>query len=117
MAVTFLMKQGYRILECAHDSGVGMIDVIAEKEGIIHFIDVKGVTRETLIDVKHETSTFVLLNNKKNREELLHMKHAMNSFITKYDLIDFPIQNYLLTITFYKTREVPRINHIENVII
>ena len=62
VAVTFLVKRGFSILERNYTKKWGEIDVIAEKKGKLHFIEVKAVARdlpaqaETSYNVTHETS-------------------------------------------------------------
>src|SRR3990167_3723300 len=51
IACEFLMKQGYAILERNYTKKWGEVDIIAEKEGKLHFVEVKSVSRETLEDV------------------------------------------------------------------
>lgn len=41
-ALTFLKKKGYRILEKNFRSKVGEIDIIAEQDGVIVFVEVKA---------------------------------------------------------------------------
>lgn len=55
VAVKFLVKHGFLILERNYTKKWGEIDIIAEKEGRLHFIEVKSVARETLISVTRET--------------------------------------------------------------
>jgi putative endonuclease len=55
IAVKFLMKQGFTILERNYTKKWGEIDVIAEKDKKIYFVEVKSVARETLPRVNHET--------------------------------------------------------------
>jgi putative endonuclease len=43
-ALTFIKKKGYRILEKNFRSKVGEIDIIAEQDGVIVFIEVKART-------------------------------------------------------------------------
>jgi putative endonuclease len=43
-AVSFLKKKGYRILEKNFRSKVGEIDIIAEQDGVIVFVEVKART-------------------------------------------------------------------------
>jgi putative endonuclease len=43
-ALAFLKKQGYRILEKNFRSKVGEIDIIAEQDGVIVFVEVKART-------------------------------------------------------------------------
>ena len=57
IAVKFLVKHGYSILERNYTKKWGEIDVIAEKEGKLYFIEVKSVSRLTLPSfVTRETS-------------------------------------------------------------
>jgi len=58
MAVKFLMKQGFSILDRNYTKKWGEIDIIAEKANKIYFIEVKSVARETLDNVLHETSDY-----------------------------------------------------------
>src|SRR3989344_5693597 len=44
IAVRFLMKQGYSILERNYTKKWGEIDIITEKEGKLHFVEVKSVS-------------------------------------------------------------------------
>src|SRR3989344_1019835 len=55
IAVRFLMKQGYSILERNYTKKWGELDIIAEKKRRLHFVEVKSVSRETLEDVTPET--------------------------------------------------------------
>ena len=55
IAVRFLMKQGYSILGRNYTKKWGEIDIIAEKERKLHFVEVKSVSRETLDQVSPET--------------------------------------------------------------
>ena len=56
IAVKFLVKHGYSVIERNYTKKWGEIDVIAEKKGKLYFIEVKSVSRETLSDVNHETN-------------------------------------------------------------
>src|SRR3989344_4627904 len=51
IAVRFLVKQGYSILERNYTKKWGELDIIAEKERKLHFVEVKSVSRETLDEV------------------------------------------------------------------
>jgi len=59
VACRFLMKQGHKILDRNYRKKWGEIDIISEKEAVIHFVEVKSVSRETLPDnVTHETGGY-----------------------------------------------------------
>ncbi|PIR68341.1 hypothetical protein COU49_01320 [Candidatus Nomurabacteria bacterium CG10_big_fil_rev_8_21_14_0_10_35_16] len=55
IAVRFLMKHGYKILNRNYTKKWGEIDVVAEKNNRLHFIEVKSVSRETVKDINQTT--------------------------------------------------------------
>jgi len=58
VAKKFLMKHGFSILDRNYTKKWGEIDIIAEKDNKLYFIEVKSVARETLDGVLHETSNY-----------------------------------------------------------
>lgn len=46
---TFLMKHGFSILETNYRTGLGEIDIIAKKDNILRFVEVKSVKVRDLI--------------------------------------------------------------------
>ena len=52
VAVKFLMKHGFAILDRNYTKKWGEIDIVAEKDNLLHFVEVKSVVRE---GVSHET--------------------------------------------------------------
>lgn len=65
VAAEFLRRKGYEILERNYRRPWGEIDIIGLKEGIIRFVEVKSVTRESFEDVSRES-------NDHRPEELVH---------------------------------------------
>src|SRR3989344_3890108 len=45
LAIKFLMKHGFTILDRNYTKKWGEIDIVAEKESKIHFVEVKSVSR------------------------------------------------------------------------
>ena len=62
VACRFLVKRGFEIVERNYSKKWGEIDIIAEKDKKLHFIEVKAVTRENLkynlANVPHETDNY-----------------------------------------------------------
>lgn len=56
IAIRFLVKHGFSILNRNYTKKWGEIDIVVEKANKLYFIEVKSVSRETLNDVNHETS-------------------------------------------------------------
>ncbi|MEX2052421.1 MAG: YraN family protein [Candidatus Paceibacterota bacterium] len=55
IACRFLVKHGYTISGRNYTKKWGEIDIIAEKNDKIHFVEVKSVSRETLADLGQHT--------------------------------------------------------------
>jgi putative endonuclease len=53
IAVKFLTKRGFSILDRNYTKKWGEIDIVAEKSNKIHFVEVKSVSRENLDQVIH----------------------------------------------------------------
>jgi putative endonuclease len=114
VAVMFLMKQGFGILFRNYSKKTGEIDIIAEKAGKVHFIEVKSVTHETPWDVLHETKDSYLPEEKVNIDKIRRIKRTSEYFLYQYELQDRFFQFDLIIVNFYKSGEVPRINFYEN---
>ena len=44
IASQFLERKGFRVIECNYRKKWGEIDIIAEKSGIVHFVEVKSIS-------------------------------------------------------------------------
>lgn len=55
VADRFLVKQGFSILDRNYTKKWGEIDIVAQKENKLFFIEVKSVSRENLVNVSRET--------------------------------------------------------------
>lgn len=58
IAAQFLARKGFKILERNYRRPWGEIDIIAEKEGVVRFVEVKAVSCERLPDISREMSSY-----------------------------------------------------------
>ena len=58
MACRFLVKQGFKILDRNYSKKWGEIDIVAEKDKIFRFIEVKTVVSSSSLADKHETDRY-----------------------------------------------------------
>jgi len=54
IAAQFIERKGFKILARNYRKPWGEIDIIAEKGGVVRFVEVKAVSRERLPDVSRE---------------------------------------------------------------
>lgn len=69
MAVAFLVKRGFGILDRNYRKKMGEIDIIAQKDNIIHFCEVKSVTRETVPENEENTDKKSLTKEKDTKRQ------------------------------------------------
>ena len=58
IAVQFLEGKGFRVIARNYRKPWGEIDIIAEKSGMVRFVEVKAVSCENLPDVTREMSNY-----------------------------------------------------------
>ena len=58
IAVKFLMKHGFSVIDRNYTKKWGEIDIIAKKSEKLYFVEVKSVSRDTLDNVSPETDTY-----------------------------------------------------------
>ncbi len=58
IACEFLVKRGYSVLDRNYRKKWGEIDIIALRDGITHFIEVKSVSRENRGEISRGTSDY-----------------------------------------------------------
>lgn len=89
IAVKFLVKHSFSILERNYTKKWGEIDIIAEKDNKIYFIEVKSVSRETL-------DTFIPKSFNDSDERYEHRPED-NMHPWKLKRLSRTIQTYLLS--------------------
>jgi putative endonuclease len=58
IAAQFLIRKGFNIIERNYRKPWGEIDIIAEKNQIVRFVEVKTLSRENISDITHERSDY-----------------------------------------------------------
>ncbi|HVM73697.1 MAG TPA: YraN family protein [Candidatus Paceibacterota bacterium] len=54
VAAEFLQRKGFRIIERNYRKPWGEIDIIAEKNGVVRFVEVKTLSHENITDISRE---------------------------------------------------------------
>jgi putative endonuclease len=114
IATTFLVKRGFKILERNFSKPWGEIDIIAEKAGIVRFVEVKSVSREIREGVTREKAGY-------RPEELIHAsklrklsRTASLYMESKRDKREFQLD--AITVIIDKKRKVARCKLFEQVL-
>ena len=116
IACDFLERRGLEIIERNYLRKWGEIDIIARKNNIIHFIEVKSVSRVTLDEpVTHGTTDYRPEDNM-HQWKLRRLARTMQTYLLDKKL-DCDWQLDLITVKIDPQNRKARVEIIENLII
>jgi len=98
IAVKFLVKHNFSILDRNYTKKWGEIDIIAEKDNKLYFIEVKSVSRETLMNVNRETLDQYKPEDNMHPWKIKRMARAIQTYLLSKNLTDKEWQVDLLVI-------------------
>lgn len=110
IAENFLKSHGFLIIERNFEVyKVGEIDIVALKNGVFHFIEVKTSERVDIRDARHTLSHFD--KNKKERIISVMQRYCFSRNITTTRMID------LIAVNISRDTYKADVSHIQNVYI
>jgi putative endonuclease len=112
IACKFLERKGYRILERNYRKKFGEIDIVAEKEGIINFIEVKTIVSTTF---KMDTMENFRPEEKVDSRKLKRFGRAVQVYLQEKS-IENDWQFKVLGIIFNPAKKEARVKIIEDVL-
>ena len=85
IASKFLQRKGFTIVAKNYRKKWGELDIIAQKEGVLHFVEVKTISHSTRIEnVTHETD-FHRPEDNVHPAKLKRMQRAIETYIAEKD--------------------------------
>jgi putative endonuclease len=131
VACTFLVKQGFKVLQRNFLKPFGELDVIALKDGVYHFIEVKTVTQfgGTVVelseigepDVTHETSRLIM--DEYRPEDNLHpwklkrITRVIQAYIVENRLFEMEWKFDVVTVSLNMDTRLAKVNFIEDTVL
>jgi putative endonuclease len=120
LAVKFLMKQGFEIIERNYTRKMGEIDIVAKKNGKLRFIEVKAVQmtlvpRETAQKIRY-TGNFFRPEENMHPVKLKKMYRTMEVYISEKGIFDLDWQIDLVTVYIDMGVRKARVEILENII-
>ncbi|OGN08874.1 MAG: hypothetical protein A3J46_03210 [Candidatus Yanofskybacteria bacterium RIFCSPHIGHO2_02_FULL_41_11] len=107
LAEKFLEDRGYKILGRNYRKPWGEVDIIAEKEGIIIFVEVKASDSPAPKGFEPEKRV--------NNDKILRIKRAAQTYIQQDNLDKRSWQIDIIAIELNKDRGVAKVTHFKNV--
>lgn len=115
IACMFLVKQGFSIIDRNVTKRWGEIDVIAKKQGILHFIEVKLLRNKAISDVSRETGPISPLENI-TFFKLERMKRTVMSwFLDRNVSHETPFQIDGISVLYNPETKEARVKMLENI--
>lgn len=116
IASMFLTKHGYRILGRNYLRKWGEIDIIASKDNLLHFVEVKSVSRRTSEWVTHGTSAYRPEENV-HPQKLKRLFRTIQTYLLEKKLDDTDWQLDVAVVLIDEEKRKGRVELIENVIL
>lgn len=108
LAVQHLKSQKYKILLKNYRKPWGEVDIIAEKEGVVVFVEVKTNSRISAFSPE----------NRVNRQKLRHIFRTADLFLKKhFPGKEKPWQIDVIAITLDQTQNTANLQHFKNIVI
>lgn len=115
-ACQFLMKQGFTIRERNYWQKWGEIDIVAQKGNMLHFVEVKTVSRENVRDVPRETLEGYRPEENVHPQKLERLSRTIQTYLLEKEY-EGEWQFDVLTVLLDVERRKAKCRYIENVIL
>ncbi len=117
IACMFLVKRGFSVSEKNYLKKCGEIDVIVEKEGIIHFVEVKTVSRENIQNVSHETDSYRPEDNL-HPWKLKRLSKTIQTYLMEKNISDDVEWKFDVVVVFLDIKnKTAKVRYMENIIL
>ncbi len=111
IAELFLKKRNFTVIHRNYYTKWGEIDIIAEKHGFLHFLEVKSVSREIVDNVLHETKEIDPSENM-TKDKLSKLSRVISIYIKKHKIEKWQFDVVLVYIDIERKKSI--IKFIEN---
>jgi putative endonuclease len=117
IACKFLVKQGFRVICRNYCKKWGEIDIITEKQRIIHFIEVKSVSCENLGEIKHENDSFRPEDNL-HSQKIKRLSRVIQTYLFEMDVSDETEWQFdVICVYVSMTKRVGRVKYLEDIVL
>ncbi len=117
VAVKFLMKHGFAILERNYTKKWGEIDIVAEKGSKVYFVEVKSVKRDNLDSVNRETLDEYRPEDNMHQWKLQRLSRAIQTYILAKKLDEREWQVDLLVVFLDTKNRKARVKVVSDIIL
>ena len=117
IACKFLMKHGFKVICRNYRKKYGEIDIIVEKQGKIHFIEVKSVSCESLDSVSYEKGGFRPEDNV-HPQKIKRLSRVIQTYLLEMDVSDETEWQFDLVCVFVSmSKRLGRVKYLEDIVL
>jgi len=116
IACRYLINKGFSVLERNYRKNWGEIDIIASKEGVTHFVEVKSVSCENIGIISQETSSHRPEDNA-HPEKLKRLARTVSTYLSEKNLTEGDWTFDVLTVHVDQNSKRAKVSLIDNVIL
>ena len=117
IAVRFLVKHGFSILERNYTKKWGELDIVAEKDRKIYFVEVKSVSRETLNGISKEALDDYYPEDNMHPWKLKRLSRTIQTYILSKKLDEREWQVDLLVVFLSVKDKKARVKVVSDIIL
>ncbi|QSH39213.1 YraN family protein [Candidatus Kaiserbacteria bacterium] len=115
IAARFLETKGFSILGKNYSKKWGELDIIAKKEGVVHFVEVKTISRETQNIVSRENNSAYRAEENMHKKKIERLHRAIQSYIEEFNVKE-DWQLDLVTVVLFIKDKKAECRFVENVL-
>jgi putative endonuclease len=108
IACDFLKSRGFHIIERNYLRKWGEIDIVAEKAGVVHFVEVKSVNHETLGSIRPEENM--------HRGKIQRLMRTIETYLL-HKKLNSEFQLDLVTVKMHTETRRAKIELFENIVV
>jgi putative endonuclease len=118
IAAKYLEKKGYFIIDRNYKRKWGELDIIAQKDKLVHFVEVKTVSRRSFGGHFEQEVNNYRPEDNMHPWKLKRLRRAMQTYLLeKYKTSDPPWQFDLACVFLDQERRVAKVKFIENLVL
>jgi len=118
IVTNFLVKKGFKLVSKNYRKKWGEIDVITQKDNVLHFIEVKTVSRQSYGNKFEQEINSYRPEDNVHPWKLKRLKRAIQTYLSEKSKRGEPLWQFDLACVFLdKERGVAKIKFMENLIL
>ncbi len=118
IASEYLEKKGFTVLDRNYSKKWGELDIIAKKDSVLHFVEVKTRTCDALEDIAQIQASGYLPEERVTPHKQERLRRAIESYLMEKKVPDTqPITVAVIAIYYVPSEKSARVRMIENIIL